>query len=398
MYLPRALKISLQHAASSFPTVLVTGPRQSGKTTFLRHEFGGQSEYVSFDDPLNRGFALSDPNGFLNQFHSKQVILDEIQYVPELFPYIKMRIDNQPEMTGQWLLTGFQQFQLMHNLTESLAGRVAILELLPFALTELPDRTLAEMIWQGGYPIPALHKERLRLWMSGYIQTYLERDVRQLINVQDLHRFETFVNLCAARHGQIFHASDLARDVGISQPTVKSWASVLEAAYVIRQIFPWFRNYGKRLVKSPKLYFLDPALVCTLTRQPAPEAALSGAMGGALFEGLILSEAVKAFTNAGKIPEVYYWRTRDGMEVDLLIALGSRALPVEIKLTATPTTKHVQPLTRMCRMPGDDIHPTGVLVCQCQKQTLMPGGHTAIPWKEFSPWLNKQIQEPQPCP
>ncbi len=392
MYISRALNDVFRQALLSFPAVLITGPRQSGKTTFLQHVMGSACVYVSFDDPMSRDFALSDPNGFLDQFQGHPVILDEIQYAPELLPYIKIRIDRSPEAYGKWLLTGSQQFRLMHQVSESLAGRIAIMELLPFSLTELPSRPLADVIWQGGYPVPALHRDRLRLWMSSYIQTYLERDVRQLVNVHDLRQFEMFINLCAAGHGQTLQAAALARAAGVSQPTIKSWIGVLEAAYTVRLVPPWFRNYGKRLVKAPKLYFLDAALACALTRQPGGDAALAGAMGGALFEGLIVSEAIKAFTHAGKKPEVYYWRTRDGMEVDLLIAAGGIILPVEIKLTATPTLNHVQPLTRLCRSLGEDICPTGILVCQCRKQTPMPGGHIAMPWQDFSAWLQEQLR------
>jgi len=391
MYLPRRLIFPFKQALSSFPALLITGPRQSGKTTFLQHTMGNACAYISFDDPMSRDFALSDPNGFLDQFDGEPVILDEIQHVPDLLPYIKIRIDRNPDVHGKWLLTGSQQFHLMHQISESLAGRIAIMELLPFSLTELSPKPLADVIWQGGYPVPALHSDRLRLWMSSYIQTYLERDVRQLINVHDLRAFELFINLCAANHSQTFHAAALAREAGVSQPTIKSWVGVLEAAYVVRLIPPWFKNYGKRLVKAPKLYFLDPALACALSRQPDGKAALAGAMGGALFEGLIVSEAIKAFTHAGKKPEVYYWRTRDGMEVDLLIVVGGILLPVEVKLTATPRLNHIRPLTRLCRSLGDDIRPSGVLVCQCSQQTPMPDGHIAMPWQDFSGWLESQI-------
>jgi len=392
MYLPRALQKTFQQALASFPALLITGPRQSGKTTFLKQSMNNAAHYISFDDPMSREFALTDPNGFLDQFHDEPVILDEIQYVPELLSYLKIRIDQHPESYGQWLLTGSQQFRLMHQISESLAGRIAIMELLPFSLTELHDRALAETVWHGGYPTPSLHPDRLHLWVNSYIQTYLERDVRQLIQVHDLRRFEMFINLCAARHGQTFQAAALARDAGVSQPTIKSWISVLEAAYTVRLVAPWFRNYGKRLVKTPKLYFIDTALACALTRQPSADAALSGAMGGALFEGLIVCEAIKAFTQIGRKPEVYYWRTRDGMEVDLLIVINGLILPVEIKLTATPTANHLQPLTKLCQVLGDDIRPTGLLVCRCKQQLVMAGGHIAMPWENFSLWLQNALK------
>src|SRR4051794_23006487 len=204
VYLPRRLTSILSSALSQFPSVLVTGPRQSGKTTFLLEEFGQGARYVSLDDPLERGFAASDPNGFLDRFPEERVILDEIQYAPDLLPYLKIRIDRDRHRYGRWLLTGSQQFQLMANVSESLAGRIALLDLLPFSLLELPagERTLASVVWNGSYPEPALDPAKRDLWISSYVQTYVERDVRQLLNVQDLRTFEMVLGLCAARHGQ----------------------------------------------------------------------------------------------------------------------------------------------------------------------------------------------------
>jgi uncharacterized protein len=293
VYVHRGLASTLAAALEQFPAALVTGPRQSGKTTFLLEEFGRGAGYASLDDPLDRSFARADPNGFLDRFTEDRVILDEIQHAPELLGYLKIRIDRDRRRNGRWLLTGSQQFQLMANVSESLAGRVAVLELLPFSLLETegaraPD--LESILWNGAYPEPALNPEKRDLWLSSYLQTYVERDVRQLLNVRDLQTFESVVALCAARHGQELKAADLARAAGVSQPTVRSWLSLLQAAYIIRLLPPYFENYGKRIVKASKLYFLDSALVCALTRQPGAAAALAGALGGALFEGLLVSE------------------------------------------------------------------------------------------------------------
>ena len=328
MYVPRDLAPTLGEALAQFPSVLVTGPRQSGKTTFLLEEFGRGARYLTLDDPLERGFAASDPNGFLDRFPEDRVILDEIQYAPELLPYLKIRIDRDRQRTGKWLLTGSQQFQLMANVSESLAGRIALLELLPFSLLETrgvrsPD--LASVLWNGSYPDPVLHPEKRDLWIASYIQTYIERDVRQLLRVQDLRTFETVLALCAARHGQELNVADIARAAGVSQPTVKTWVSLLETAYIVRLLPPYFENFGKRIVKSPKLYFLDSALACSLTRQPGGEAALAGAMGGSLFEGLIVSEAHKVFALRGRRPDLYFWRSHDGLEVDLVLRLPGGA-------------------------------------------------------------------------
>jgi predicted AAA+ superfamily ATPase len=393
MYLPRLLRPALDRALEQFPAVLITGPRQSGKTTFLREELGASAGYVSFDDPLERDFARSDPDGFLDRFGEGRAILDEIQYVPELLQHLKLRIDRDRRNYGRWLLTGSQRFQLMAGIGESLAGRIAILELPPLSLLETPERAegaLEPVIWNGGYPEPALEPEKRELWLSSYLQTYVERDVRQLSNVQDLRAFETFLALCAARHGQELNQADLARSAGVSQPTVKSWLGVLEAAYVALLVPPYFENLGKRVVKSPKLHFLDPALVCALTRQPSAEAAVAGAMGGALFEGWVVSEAYKVLALEGRRPDLYFWRSRDGLEVDLLIRAAGRLLPVEVKLTATPTPRHLQPLEKFRALAGDAAD-AGVLVCRVGERRPLPGGNLALPWREFPGWLRERV-------
>jgi hypothetical protein len=395
MYVRRLLFSTVKKALSLFPALLITGPRQSGKTTFLLQEFGNRFDYVSFDDPLERDIALEDPNGFLNRFKAKPVILDEIQYVPHLLPYLKIRIDKERNRAGKWLLTGSQQFQLMKNVSESLAGRIALLELLPFSLLEAkPDSVnlLESVLWVGEYPEPSLNPEKRDLWLRSYIQTYVERDVRQLQNIKDLRSFETFLGLCAAYHGQTFNAAALSRKCGVSLPTIKAWAGVLEASYLCQFLSPYFNNYGKRLVKTPKLYFIDPAIVCTLTRQPNGEAAVTGAMGGVLFEGLIISEAYKVFAAAGKNADIFFWRSRDGLEVDLIIQIGNTLHPVEIKLTATPTLKHIEPLKKFAALAGKRAEGKGILVCRIEKTTPLPSNTLAMPWQEFPKWLNDRVK------
>lgn len=393
-YVPRLLTGALAEALAGFPAVLVTGPRQSGKTTLLREELGGEAAYVSFDDPLEREYARSDPEGFLDRIEDHRAILDEVQYVPELFQYVKLRIDRDRQANGRWILTGSQQFGLMAQVTESLAGRIAILELLPLSLLEVADAGglgLAEEIWLGGYPDPRLRPDTRDLWMSAYVQTYVERDVRQLQNVQDLRTFETFVSLCAARHGQELNMAAISREAGISQPTVKAWLGALEAAYLVLVLPPYFESFGKRVVKSPKLYLLDSGLACTLTRQPGGEAALAGAMGGALFEGWVVSEAAKVHAALGRRPELHFWRSHGGVEVDLLLRSGDRLVPVEIKRTATPTARHIQPLERFRRTAGARAADQGVLVCRVPERRPLPHGHLALPWHEFPEWLRQQL-------
>ncbi len=396
MYIPRLLSQTFRKTLKSFPAILLTGPRQAGKTTFLLHEFGKISDYVSFDDPLERDFAFSDPNGFLDRFTKKHAILDEVQYVPHLFPYLKIRIDANRSKNGRWILTGSQQFQLMKNASESLAGRIAVMELLPFSLGEekraMPekksDHRLERTIINGGYPEPFLHPEKRDIWIRSYIQTYIERDVRQLQNVKDMRTFESFVGMTAALHGQTFNGAVLSRETGVSLPTIKAWASILEASYLCYFLRPYFKNYGKRLVKTPKFYFLDSAIVCALTRQPDALSAVSGAMGGALFEGLIVNEAVKVFAAQGRKPDIFFWRSHDGLEVDLVIQAGGKLYPVEIKLTATPTAKHTEPLKKFKELAGPDSAGTGILVCRTNRVIDLPSNNVAIPWHRFPGWLH----------
>lgn len=391
MYRQRLLASLLRHARASFPALLLTGPRQSGKTTFLRHEAGADVDYICFDDPLEREFAGVDPAGFLGRFVHRPVILDEIQYVPSLLSHLKLRIDREPSRCGQWLLTGSQQFALMRNVSESLAGRVAVLELPPFAQLEFPRPSLEDVLWNGGYPIPAMHPDRRDLWLRSYASTYIERDVRQIRSIPDLMAFTQFLSLAAARHGQEFHAAGLSRELGITQPTVKSWAGVLDASYIAYFLPPWFRNYGKRLVKAPKLYFYDAALVTFFTRQPTATAALASPMGGALFEGWVVTEAVKAFLSLGRKPELYFWRSHDGLEVDLLIVINGKLHPVEIKLTATPSAGHVEPLNRLIAAAGDEVTRYGIIVCRTESERALPNGHIAMPWQLFPQWLRERL-------
>lgn len=391
MYIPRRLRKTFLRSIKQFPAVLITGPRQSGKTTFLKNEMK-HTAYVSFDDPLNRDFALQDANGFLDRFEGKTVILDEIQYVPEIFQHIKIRID-QNRKPGIWIMTGSQQFHLMKNVSETLAGRIAILELAPFCLEEakIGANTLADILWTGLFPEPSCFPEKRDLWLKSYIQTYLERDVRQIENIRDFRSFEMFTNLSAAYHSQEFHPAELARDCGVSQPTIKSWGKILEISYLALTLPPFYKNFGKRVVKASKFYFTDPSLVCFLTRQPSGEAALRGNMGGALFEGLIISEAWKTFLNLGKKPAIFFWRSQGGLEVDLIVQAQGKLWPIEIKLTATPSIYHTKGLERFKKLAGAEASDTGLMVCNVDEQVDLPGGNTALPWAIFSRWLEKII-------
>lgn len=375
----------MQSALRSFPSVLVTGPRQSGKTTFLRAELGATHRYVSLDDPITRAGAAADPNGFLDSLGDVPAIIDEIQGVPELFSYLKTRIDAERQRAGRWVLTGSAHFALMRGVTESLAGRIALLDLPPFSHREMESvpRDLPSVILCGGYPEPALHPERLDLWSRSYLQTYVERDVRSLHGLTNLRTFEAFLAVCAARHGQLLNMADVARDVGISQPTVRAWSGLLEASYLATLVPPYFENFGKRVTRAPKLFFLDSALVCALTHLRDGQVALAGPSGGSLFEGWVLSEMVKAFAALGRRPEIAMWRSHDGLEVDFVVPIGGRLLPIEVKLTASPSPKHVEPLRRFSNLVGAQRAMPGLLVCRVASRTVMPFGCEALPWHEF---------------
>jgi predicted AAA+ superfamily ATPase len=282
----------------------------------------------------------------------------------------------------------------MKNVSESLAGRIAILELLPFSIREIVDQEtpiLDAVIWNGCYPEPSLYPEKRDTWLRSYIQTYIERDVRQLQNIRDLRTFEQFVAFTCARHSQEFNSAVFSREIGVTLPTIKSWIGVLEASYLVFMLPPFYKNLGKRVIKTHKLYLMDPAIACYLTRQPGKESALAGAMGVALFEGLVVIEAAKCFTNAGLKPALWFWRSHDGLEVDMIIQVGAKLIPVEIKLTQTPTVSHIASLIRLRALNEKDSCDPGILVCRVERQQSLPHGITAIPWQFFPKWFKERL-------
>ena len=320
-YIPRQLGPILQKAASEFPAVVLVGPRQSGKTTLLRTLFEQKYRILSLEPPDVRLAARSDPRGFLNLYPAP-VVFDEIQYAPELLPYIKEKIDSARGQAGQYILTGSQNLLLMSQVTESLAGRAAVLKLMPLSSREIAGMLEKNFPWDGGasstfpmrtaqeawdqilrgyYPEIALQKERdVRLWQASYVQTYLERDVRNLRNLGDLTQFQVFLRALAARSAQILNLSDLARDVGIAVNTAKDWISILEASFQIFVLRPYYANIGKRLIKSPKIYFMDTGLLCYLVGLRDVEHAVAGPMGGAIFENLVIADVYKTFLHQAR--------------------------------------------------------------------------------------------------
>jgi predicted AAA+ superfamily ATPase len=397
MYIKRAISPVLHQACRQFPAVLVTGPRQSGKTTLLQEELGPLGyAFVSFDDPVVREFAQEDPNGFLDRYKDEALVLDEVQYVPGLFSYLKIRIDADRARYGRFVLTGSQQFQMMRNVSDSLAGRVAVLELLPFALEELGDRiapSAAEQIWRGGYPPVVLNPATREIWLRSYLSTYLERDVRQLQNIRDLGQFQSFVTLCAAAHGQELNLARLSRECGISQPGARQWLGVLTASYIVQLVPPYHNSLGKRVIKSPKLYFLDSALAAELTRQPSAEALWTGPMGGAFFEGWVVTETTKFQEARARRPGIHFWRSHDGLEVDLMIESGGRLHAIEIKQTATPSLHHIGGLRRFRNLMRDRTVGSLVLVCNVREPTPLPDRVTAVPWHAWPRWMQENLTE-----
>lgn len=341
-YIHRELEAQIQIAAGNFPAVILTGPRRAGKTWLLRHLFPNASYYL-FEDPDIVARFRSDPQGFLDAL-KLPAILDEIQNVPEVFNYVRARIDRASRRTGQWYLTGSQESGLMRNVTESMSGRAAVLQLLPMAVRESAKVSLL----RGGFPEVLARPNAASLWFSAYLQTYLERDVRALSVVQDLATFRRFLSLLATRHGQMLNKSAVAAPLGMSVPGVGRWLDILEATAQILLIPPWFENVGKRLVKSPKLYIADSGLACHLLGIDTAAELEKSPFLSALFEGFIGAEIVKAQANAGQRRELYYFRDQQGLEVDFVIPGKSGALRlVEAKATRTPTPNMAIPMQRL---------------------------------------------------
>ncbi len=396
MMKPRTLAQVIHQALRTFPAIVVTGPRQSGKTTLLQSLCGRSHRFVTLEHPDVRIRAREDPEGFLDQ-HRPPVIVDAIQYVPELLSYIKTRIDAR-RRPGQWVLTGSQNFTLMQGVSQSLAGRVAVLSLLPFSFAERMDRgassrdiahwvrhlpaqqettfhvSLAEVLLRGHYPELASRRSVNRdLWCASYLSTYLERDVRNLAQVGDLSQFERFLRLCATRTGQIVNLSELARDIGVSVPTAKRWLSLLETGHQGYVLGPYDRNLGKRFVKSPKLYFNDTALASYLLGLHDPETLLNSPHFSALFETFIVTDCLKRYLHAGQMPSLYYLRTRDGLEVDLVLTSSGTLHLFEVKSAVTVRPAHAASLSRIVRELGSIVKTAAVISRSPNSFRLQPG-------------------------
>jgi len=341
-YVKRELERQVVAASKAFPALVVTGPRRSGKTWMLRHLFP-KASYHLFEDPDVIARFRNDPQGFLDGV-KLPAILDEIQNTPEVFNYVRSRADREPRRTGRWILTGSQESGLMQNITESMAGRAAVLHLLPLSAAESPKVTLL----RGGYPEVIARPSVARLWFSSYLQTYLERDVRAVSSVQDLALFRRFLALVASRHGQVLNKSDLAAPLGMSVPGIGKWLDILEATAQILLVPPFFENLGKRLIKSPKIYIADSGLACHLLGIETETELEKSPFLGAIFEGFIAGEVVKAQANAGRRRELYYFRDQQGLEVDFVVPGRNASITlVEAKASRTVTPDMAGPMQRL---------------------------------------------------
>ena len=380
--IPRAAAPLVDEIRSGYPVITLTGPRQSGKTTLARAAFADKP-YVSLETPDEREFAASDPRGFLARW-KEGAIIDEVQHVPALLSWIQSEVDAAGTM-GRYILTGSQNFSLMAHIAQSLAGRSALVQLLPLSIAELnaagqlpPDTD--SMLLRGGYP--ALYARVLNpaRWLADYTMSYLERDVRQITQVHDLAAFQRFLRLCAGRTGQLLNLANLAQEAGVAQSTARAWLSVLEASYIVHLLPPHHRNLGKRVVKAPKLYFVDAALAASLMGiQTAAQIAIHP-LRGALFETLIVGEFLKARFNSGYPSNLYFWRDNVGLEVDLLIDEPEGLRPVEIKSSATVTEDLFKGLRKWIAAAGTAArHPR--LVC-AGPDRYTRSGIEVRPWQE----------------
>jgi uncharacterized protein len=382
----RDLALTLKRYAK-FPVVALLGPRQSGKTTLAQHTFPNH-KFLSLDREVTRAFALEDPEGFLRSNENEHgIILDEFQYAPKLTTYIKLEVDkkNRP---GYFILTGSQNFLVNKAITESLAGRVGILNLLPLANKELLENGLIfddvnKQIFYGGYP--RIYSENFvpTDFYPSYILSYIQRDVAFLINPNNISIFHRFVQLCAGRIGQICNVSALAAEIGVSSPTIKEWLSILEASYTIFFLEPHYENFNKRLIKSPKLYFFDTGLACSLLRIDSPDVLGLSHFRGSLFECLIISDLYKQYCNLGSRPSMYFWRDAGGVhEIDCILDHGIKQYPVEIKSGETITSDSFRGIDYWNELAHADPINSYLIYANAERQLRKKA--TVIGWKEAS--------------
>lgn len=383
----REAEKKLKELAKGFPVIAITGPRQSGKTTLARACFKDK-KYLNLEDPDVLEMANNDPRGLLEQYDDGAII-DEAQRCPKLFSYLQVIVDEKKKM-GQFILTGSQQFNLTEKITQSLAGRVAFITLLPLSNNEIygqakrPAKKYENLLLKGGYPVfyDRSRKVTAGTWFANYVTTYIERDVRSLLAVKDLNTFSRFIKMCAARNGQMLNLSSLANDCDITHNTAKGWISIMEASYLVFLLYPYYKNFGKRLVKAPKMYFYDPGLVCYLLGIKDQDHLLIHPQKGAIFEGFIISEYLKSRFNKGLLSDLHYWRDNSGHEADILIVNGTDIEVVEIKSGKTINSDNLKSINKISS------------ITKSEKTTFIYGGAKSFRQNkiEIVPW-NKALKQ-----
>lgn len=392
-FIKRHAEKTIERLSSSYPAVLITGARQTGKTTLLKKITDSQNiQYLTFDDPIEEQSAKNDPKSFL-EFHPYPFMFDEIQYIPDLFRYLKIQID-QNRQNGMYFLTGSQLFKLMETASESLSGRIGIVQLYPLSAREIREDENSESfiptkdfilarnsslkqrdsnikktwlsIYTGGYPEVVKGNVLPKDFYANYLKTYIERDIKKLTQVADEMQFLQFISVAAARTGQLVNYSDISKDCGISEVTAKKWLSLLVSSGLVYLLQPYSANIEKRVVKTAKLYFMDTGLAAYLTRWSNPDVMQSGAMAGAFFETYVISEIIKSFSNNGEEPPIYFYRDKDKYEIDLLIEQNNILYPVEIKKTATPSSDDAKNFFITKRIKNIKI-AQGIIICNCSQ-------------------------------
>lgn len=400
MYIERTLEKIIESISKKYSVLLINGPRQVGKTTILQHLSKKNRTYVTLDDPILAQLAKDEPKMFIERF-PPPVLIDEIQYAPNLFPYIKMHVDDNKKSGAYWL-TGSQHFRLMKNVSETLAGRVAILNLLGLSNKELENKgksskpfipekiknyseksnsrtlkTVYKRIWRGSFPKISADRNMDRdLFYSSYLKTYLERDVRDLTKIGDESSFIRFLKSIAARTANLINLSEIAKDVDVSPNTVKNWLSILQTSGLVYLLNPFFNNITQRLIKAPKLYFLDTGLCSYLAGWTTPEALEAGVMSGAIFETYVISEIIKSYWHNGKEFPGFFYRDKDSKEIDLLIVQNQNIYPIEIKKTTIPSKKHVKHFSLLDKF--KETVETGALICMNDKITPLKENINAL--------------------
>lgn len=382
---------SVKVLLKEFKVVGIIGPRQSGKTTLAKKIFHSKP-YINLESPDNRQFAESDPRSFLAQFPTGGTI-DEIQNVPHLFSYLQERVD-EAGIPGQFLITGSHNFSMLEKISQSLAGRIALMKLLPFSFNELDSagfvtgNSLNTMLFKGGYPpIYDTPASPVR-WLNAYINSYIERDVRQIVNVSDLSQFQHFLKLCAGNIGQLLNMSRIGADCGINQGTVNAWISILEASFIIYRLQPHHENFRKRLVKTPKLYFYDTALAIRLLGVESKDQLVSHAMRGNLFENWAISELLKHRFNIGMEPNIYFWRDNIGNEIDVIIENKGKLIPIEIKSGATIASHWFTSINNRCELAG--AKATSPYLLFGGETSRIQHGVNVISWRDINKSIAKE--------